>query len=220
MLDDGWKSFLEDQMSSEYGRALKAFVKQERSQYIVYPPPEQTLAAFKLTPLSGIKAVIYGQDPYHGPGQAMGLAFSVPAGQQIPPSLENIYKEYCSDLNVPKPPSGDLTKWAREGVLLLNATLTVREHSPMSHAGQGWEKLTAATIAKVSSDLRDIVFILWGKHAASAIPLIDATKHCVLTAPHPSPLSAYRGFFGSRPFSKTNALLEERGISPIDWILN
>lgn len=208
-------------MEMPYGKSLKKFVREEREQHNIYPPAKATFAAFDLTEFESVKCVIIGQDPYHGFNQAMGLAFSVPIGEKIPPSLDNIFKEYSSDLGVPAPVRGNLEKWAKQGVLLLNTTLTVRAASPMSHAHRGWETLTSKVIKTLSDETSGIVFILWGKHAQSEMTsLIDESKHAIIAAPHPSPLSAYKGFFGSKPFSKTNELLVKYGKEPIDWVLN
>ena len=219
-MDSEWQSLIETYTSGPKGRALKSFVKQEREKYTVYPSAQLTFAAFKMTPFRDVKAVIYGQDPYHGAGQANGLAFSVSPGQKIPPSLDNIYKEYSSDLGYEAPKSGDLSPWASQGVLLLNSILTVREAAPLSHAEQGWEELTSAAIEKLVKERDNVVFILWGKTAGQVAGKIDTARHHIIASAHPSPLSAYRGFFGSKPFSKTNDLLTRNGIQPINWQLN
>jgi uracil-DNA glycosylase len=204
--------------SCKLGGWLRA---QEDAGRTIYPPRGSRLRALELTPLDAVKVVILGQDPYHGPGQAHGLCFSVPEGMRVPPSLANIYKELASDLGVSAPPHGNLEHWARQGVLLLNNSLTVEAGQAGSHAGRGWDAITDAAVAAVASREEPSVFILWGNHArkkAERIPeLRGADRHLVLTAPHPSPLSAYSGFFGSRPFSKTNAFLEANGRGAIDW---
>ena len=183
----------------------------------VFPPASQIFAAFDLCPFSAVKVVILGQDPYHGEGQANGLAFSVAPGIDIPPSLINIYKEIRSDLGTPIPASGDLSRWAEQGVLLLNSSLTVRAHEAASHSAIGWELLTDAAISALSERRSGLVFILWGSHARRKAPLIDRSKHLILEAPHPSPLSAHRGFFGCRHFSKTNEYLRQQGKQEIIW---
>jgi len=183
----------------------------------IYPPKEDIFKALKLTPFRSIKVVILGQDPYHGFNQANGLAFSVNKLVKIPPSLRNIYKELNSDLNIEIPNHGDLTKWAKEGVLLLNSILTVEKDKPASHRNIGWEQYTDSLISQISKEKEHVVYILWGKYAQSKIPLVDQTKHLVISSPHPSPFSARKGFFGSRPFSKTNSWLKENHIKEIDW---
>jgi uracil-DNA glycosylase len=197
-----------------------AKVAAERARGItVYPPAGQVFRALYLVPPSAVRAVILGQDPYHEPGQAMGLAFAVPNGCKLPPSLKNILKEYAEDWKQPPPAQPDLTKWARQGVLLLNTLLSVREHAAFSHRDFGWETVTDAILKAVSLQPHRVVFILWGAPAQAKRPLIDETRHAVLAAPHPSPLSAYRGFFGSKPFTTANRLLAEAGRPPIDWTL-
>jgi uracil-DNA glycosylase len=195
-------------------------VEEERAGKTVYPPRGCRLAALDLTPLDAVKVVILGQDPYHGPGQAMGLCFAVPEGVKVPPSLVNIYKELEADLGIARPAHGDLSKWARQGVLLLNNTLTVEGGKAGSHAKRGWDAITDACVAAVAAREEPAVFILWGSHAqakAQRIEHLRDPRHCVIESPHPSPLSAHRGFFGSRPFSRTNAFLAEHGRTPIDW---
>ena len=189
----------------------------EYSRYVVYPPADDIFNAFSYTPLSEVKAVILGQDPYHGTGQAHGLCFSVRPDVVIPPSLVNIFQELHDDLGCYIPNNGCLEKWAREGVLLLNTVLTVRAHQPLSHEGIGWEEFTDAAIRILSEQDRPIVFILWGGNARRKKEMLHNPRHLILEAPHPSPLSAYRGFFGSRPFSKTNEYLVQNGLDPIDW---
>ena len=191
-----------------------------RSQYqteTVYPPAARIFAAFDACPVDEVKVVILGQDPYHGPGQANGLCFSVAPGVQMPPSLVNIFKEVHDDTGAPIPADGDLTRWARQGVLLLNATLTVRAHQAGSHQGMGWELFTDAVIRELATSRSGLVFMLWGSYAIRKGALIDRTRHLVLTSPHPSPLSAYRGFFGNRHFSQANAWLQSHGKTPIQW---
>jgi len=216
-IEESWREALREEFESPYFSELKNFLKTEKSKYRIFPPGPQIFSAFNLTPLPAVKVVIIGQDPYHGIGQAHGLCFSVPDGVQVPPSLVNIYKELHDDLGIPIPKSGNLEKWAKQGVLLLNATLTVRAGQAGSHQGKGWEIFTD-TVIKTVSDLRaGVVFLLWGKYAQDKKVLIDAQKHYILTAPHPSPLSANRGFFGCKHFSKTNKFLEENGLGAIDW---
>ena len=195
-------------------------MEEERAGKPVYPPRGGRLAALELTPLDAVKVVILGQDPYHGPGQAMGLCFAVPEGVKVPPSLVNIYKELEADVGIARPAHGDLSKWARQGVLLLNNTLTVEGGKAGSHAKRGWDAITDACVAAVAAREEPAVFILWGSHAqakAQRIEHLRDPRHCVIESPHPSPLSAHRGFFGSRPFSRTNAFLAEHGRTPIDW---
>ena len=220
---DSWKAALAPALSREVGRSLKDFLSaQEAAGKAIYPPRGSRLKALELTPLEKVKVVILGQDPYHGPGQAMGLAFSVPQGVKLPPSLRNIYKELASDLGLAMPTHGDLTKWAKEGVLLLNTTLTVEEGKAGSHAGRGWDEVTDACIAAVAAREEPAVFILWGSHAqakAKRIPALQSGRHLVIESPHPSPLSAYRGFFGSRPFSRANQFLQASGLGPVDWTI-
>jgi uracil-DNA glycosylase len=218
-LEESWSIALKDEFDSSYFSDLKAFLKEEKESYRVYPPGSQIFTALNLTSLTGVKAVILGQDPYHGPGQAHGLSFSVPEGVKLPPSLKNIFKELSSDLGVSLPESGNLEKWAREGVLLLNATLTVRKSEPGSHQGKGWEIFTDKIISTISDLRAGVVFILWGKFAQDKERLIDTSKHFIISSPHPSPFSVYRGFFGSKPFSRTNHILQENGLEPIDWDL-
>lgn len=216
-INDEWKDALNAEFSADYFRSLKAFILREKQQFDVFPPGPKIFSAFDRTPLSKIKAVIIGQDPYHGPGQANGLCFSVADGVPKPPSLKNIFKELNQDLGVPTPTSGNLEKWADQGVLLLNATLTVRRGQAGAHQGRGWEQFTDAVIKTVSEKRENVVFILWGRFAQQKIQLIDLDKHHVIQSTHPSPFSARNGFFGSRPFSRTNELLKQHGIDPIDW---
>ena len=216
-MEDSWKALLEDQFQQPYFHALRAFLKQEKSEgQVIYPPGPQIFNAFNLTPFPSVKVVIIGQDPYHGKGQAHGLCFSVADGITPPPSLVNIFKELKNDLDIPIPQSGNLTKWAQQGVLLLNALLTVRANQPASHHGKGWETFTDAVIRTISAKSAGVVFLLWGKFAQEKQALIDTSRHHILKAAHPSPFSA-ANFFGCRHFSKTNALLTTEGRSPIDW---
>ncbi len=221
-LEPGWKSALKSEFEKPYMYELKSFLQQEKSnETAVYPQGGQIFSAFNLTPFDKVKVVILGQDPYHGAGQAHGLSFSVPEGVRPPPSLQNIFKEISTDLNVQIPLSnGDLTKWAKQGVLLLNAILTVKANQAASHQEKGWEKFTDAVIKKLSDEKDGLVFILWGKFAQGKEVLIDGSKHLIIKSAHPSPFSAYSGFFGSRPFSKTNEYLVSKGKEPIDWSLS
>ena len=218
-IDPSWKRVLRDEFEKPYFPKLKAFLLKEKERHTVYPAGPNIFNAFNTTPFERVKVVILGQDPYHGPNQAHGLAFSVQDGVPFPPSLMNIFKELQEDVGCEMPRSGNLTHWAEQGVFLLNTVLTVRAGEAHSHKEQGWEAFTDAVIRTVSEQREHVVFILWGRPAQSKALMIDASKHLVLRAPHPSPLSAYRGFFGSKPFSKTNAYLSEHGIDPIDWRL-
>lgn len=217
IIEESWKRELADQFASPYFEELKNFLIAEKQQFPVYPPGGLIFNAFNLTPFDKVKVVIIGQDPYHEPGQAHGLCFSVQPGTKFPPSLMNIFQELQSDLGIPMPQNGNLEKWAQQGVLLLNATLTVRAHQAGSHQRRGWETFTDAAIARLSMQRSGIVFLLWGSYAQAKIQLIDTSKHFILKAPHPSPLSAYRGFFGCKHFSKTNEILIKNGQIPIDW---
>ena len=219
-LGNDWDIILKDDFSSPSYLALREFLKKEYSTRDIYPPMDKIFACFRLTPFAEVKAVILGQDPYHNPGQAMGLSFSVPEGVQPPPSLVNMYKELYDELGIPPAKSGDLTKWAKQGVLLLNTALTVRAYSANSHRNQGWEIFTDSVIRKLSDGRENLVFLLWGGNARSKKTLIDAKKHLVLECAHPSPLSAYAGFFGCGHFKKTNEYLAAHNIAPIDWNLN
>ena len=216
-IEETWRRHLQTEFDAPYFADLVSFVRQEYQQGRVYPPGRLIFNAFDQCPFDKVKVVIIGQDPYHEPGQAQGLCFSVPDGVQIPPSLINIYKEIEDDLGVKCPPSGDLTRWARQGVLLLNATLTVREHQAGSHQRRGWEQFTDAVIATLSRERDGLVFLLWGSYAQSKRMLIDSSRHLVLQSPHPSPLSAHRGFFGNHHFSQANAWLQSHGQQPILW---
>ena len=213
-----WDDLIYSELEKPYFKDLVSFLKDEDMHHVVLPPKDKRLSCFKLTPYDHVKVVIIGQDPYHNLNQAHGLAFSV-ENDDFPPSLKNIYKELVSDLNVSYPTTGNLTDWAKQGVLLLNTCLTVRIHEPLSHQKKGWEIFTLEVVKKVNEKKDSVVFILWGNHAKSFMKYIDQTKHKVITSAHPSPLSASRGFFGSKPFSKTNQFLEEQGIKPIDWHL-
>lgn len=218
-IEEGWKNALKDEFDKEYFRRLTAFVRGEYAANpgAVYPPGPKIFAAFDASPFDKTKVVILGQDPYHGPGQANGLAFSVNPGVAVPPSLRNIFTEVCADTSAPAPADGDLTRWARQGVLLLNSTLTVRAGSPKSHASRGWEQFTSAAIRALSAQRSGLVFLLWGSDAISKQSLIDPSRHLILTAPHPSPLSAHRGFFGRHHFSQANNWLQNHGQTPIEW---
>ena len=212
-----WAEALRPEFGKPYYRTLFETVGKEYRTSVVYPPADEIFNAFHFTPPEKVKAVILGQDPYHEPGQAEGLCFSVKPGVAVPPSLANIYQELHEDLGCEIPRHGSLVKWAEQGVLLLNTVLTVRAHQANSHRDIGWEQFTDAAIRVLTERDQPIVFILWGRPAQRKAPMITNPKHLVLQAPHPSPLSAYRGFFGSRPFSKTNAFLVENGAEPIDW---
>ena len=212
-----WKSLLSDEFHKPYFQELIAFVKREYKTQTIYPRGGDIFKAFDCCDFSDVKVVIIGQDPYHGPGQANGLCFSVHKGVRIPPSLLNIYKEIQTDLGKPIPLSGDLERWARQGVLLLNATLTVKASVPGSHQNRGWEAFTDAVIKKISDEKAGVVFLLWGAYAQKKGEIIDRNKHLVLMSPHPSPFSADRGFFGCKHFSKANAYLKSKGKGEIDW---
>jgi uracil-DNA glycosylase len=216
-IDNDWLEAIGGEFKKPYYKELYQFVKKEYSTSLIFPKPEDIFNAFHFTPLHEVKVVILGQDPYHNDGQAHGLSFSVPRGVDIPASLQNIYKEMHDDIGTYIPDNGNLEKWAKQGVLLLNTVLTVRAHQAASHQGHGWENFTDAVIQAVNKEDRPIVFILWGTPARRKKIMLDNTKHLVLESPHPSPLSAYRGFFGSRPFSQTNEFLIKNGEKPIDW---
>jgi uracil-DNA glycosylase len=218
-IEESWKQLLYGEFESEYFTALKTFLVEEKTKYIIYPPGKLIFNAFDSTPIDNVKVVILGQDPYHGQGQAHGLCFSVQHGVKPPPSLVNIYKELNTDLGIPIPSHGCLENWAKNGVLLLNATLTVRANNPRSHFNKGWEKFTDAAISQISKTKEHIVFFLWGNDAKLKEPLIDQSKHLILKAAHPSPFSALNGFFGCKHFSKANAFLQSKGIAPVDWNL-
>ena len=215
-LEPGWLSLLKEEFGKDYFIKLKQFLLEEKATHRVFPEGSLIFNAFNLTPLDKVKVVILGQDPYHGFGQAHGLCFSVPTGVKAPPSLVNIFKEIRDDVGIPIPSTGNLTFWAQQGVLLLNATLTVRENQAGSHQKKGWEIFTDTVIKKLSDNKSGLVFLLWGNYAKNKIDLIDANKHHILTAPHPSPL-ARGGFFNCKHFSKTNEFLKQQGQEPIDW---
>ncbi|MCI7493272.1 MAG: uracil-DNA glycosylase [Lachnobacterium sp.] len=218
MLTNDWSLALKDEFNKPYYRDLYRFVKEEYSTKVVYPPADDIFNALHLTPLKDVKVLILGQDPYHNEHQAHGLSFSVlPDQKDIPPSLQNIYKELQEDLGCYIPNNGYLKKWADQGVLMLNTVLTVRAHEPNSHQGRGWENFTDAIIQAVNQKDEPVVYMLWGKPAQSKIPMLTNPKHLILKAPHPSPLSAYRGFFGCKHFSKCNEFLSQNGLEPIDW---
>ncbi len=220
-IEESWKSALMEEFSRPYFSDLKKFLENEKNTgQIIYPPGSNIFSAFEKTPLEKVKVVILGQDPYHGTGQAHGLSFSVPHNHPIPRSLNNIFKELKDDLNIDIPSTGNLEKWAKQGVLLLNATLTVRANQPGSHQNKGWENFTDSVIREISARLNGVVFLLWGKFAQAKEVLIDTTKHFILKAPHPSPFSADRGFFGCRHFSRTNEILIREGKEAIDWSLD
>lgn len=212
-----WASRLQGEFEAPYFTSLVSFVKEEYGQHTVYPPGKEIFRAFDACPFGQVKVVIVGQDPYHGPGQANGLCFSVRPGQTLPPSLVNIFKEINTDLGKPMPSDGDLERWSRQGVLLINATLTVRASSPGSHQKRGWETFTDAVISTLSGECDSLVFMLWGRYAQNKGAIIDRNRHLVLTAAHPSPFSVHQGFFGCRHFSKANQYLQSKGLTPIDW---
>ena len=217
MINNDWLTELEPEFHKPYYAKLFQFVKEEYNSTQIFPPADDIFNAFHLTPLSQVKVVILGQDPYHNVGQAHGLCFSVRPEVDIPPSLVNIYKELQDDLGCRIPNNGYLVKWASQGVLMLNTVLTVRAHMANSHRGKGWEEFTDAAIAALNKQDRPIVFILWGRPAQTKERMLNNPNHLILKAPHPSPLSAYNGFFGSKPFSQTNRFLEEHGVTPVDW---
>lgn len=216
-IEPGWKKELEKEFDSKYFKELAEFVKNEYKSGTVYPPPKFVFRAFELTPFEKVKVVILGQDPYHGTSQANGLCFAVDKGVVLPPSLQNIYKELKDDLGVEIKKTGDLLGWAKQGVMLLNSTLTVRAHQAGSHQNKGWEEFTDSVIRVLSEKRENLVFILWGNYAQNKGEVIDETKHLVIRSPHPSPFSAYSGFFGSKPFSKCNVYLMANGIEPVEW---
>ncbi|MEO7531422.1 MAG: uracil-DNA glycosylase, partial [Sediminibacterium sp.] len=217
-IDPSWKKVLKQEFTKPYFLQVATHLKTERATgAVVYPPGQLIFNAFNTTPFDEVKVVILGQDPYHNPGQAHGLSFSVPDGVPAPPSLGNIYKELLSDIGMPIPKTGNLTKWAKQGVFLLNAILTVRANEPASHAKIGWMDFTDAVIKKISAEKKGVVFLLWGKFAQEKQGLIDETRHAVLKASHPSPFSADKGFFGCKHFSKTNSLLMAQGLDAVDW---
>ena len=217
-IETSWKEALKGEFGQDYFKTLRKFVKDEYSHGIIYPAPRNIFRAFELTPFDKVEVVILGQDPYHGQNQANGLCFAVNPGVQVPPSLQNIFKELEADVGSVKNKTGDLERWAKQGVLLLNATLTVRAHTAGSHQGKGWEEFTDAVIRTLSEDKENLVFILWGNYAKAKGAHIDRTKHCVIESAHPSPFSAYSGFFNSKPFSKANQYLAEHNKKPIEWL--
>lgn len=217
MIENDWKPAISKEFKKTYYNQLYKFIKEEYNTRQIFPPSDDIFNAFHFTPLSQVKVVIFGQDPYHNEGQAHGLCFSVKPEVEIPPSLVNIYKELKDDLGCYIPNNGYLVKWAKQGVLMLNTVLTVRAHQANSHKGKGWEEFTDAAIQILNKQDRPIVFILWGRPAQMKRNMLTNEKHLILEAPHPSPLSAYRGFFGSKPFSKTNEFLKKNGLDPIDW---
>lgn len=220
-LEPGWRSVLATEFEKPYMQELKKFLRAElEAGKTIYPRPSEYFAAFNTTPFDQVKVVILGQDPYHGPGQAHGLCFSVQPKMRIPPSLQNIFKELERDLKIAPPSNGTLTKWAKQGVLLLNATLTVEAHQAGSHQGKGWETFTDRAIQALSEKKTGIIFVLWGSFAQKKAALIDSRRHLILQAPHPSPLSAHRGFLGCAHFSQINDRLRSQGVAPIDWNLN
>ncbi|MFA6924063.1 MAG: uracil-DNA glycosylase [Bacteroidales bacterium] len=218
IIEESWKALLLNEFQSDCFFALKNFLVGEKAKYVIYPPGSLIFSAFNYTPFEKVKVVIIGQDPYHGKGQAHGLCFSVQKGIKPPPSLVNIFKEIQSDLGIPLPAHGCLENWAKQGILLLNATLTVREGQPGSHQKKGWEQFTDAAIKAISEKKQGVVFLLWGNFAIAKETLIDSTKHHILKAAHPSPYSA-TGFFGCKHFSKTNEILRQQGLEEINWIL-
>src|ERR1051326_367733 len=217
VINESWKVVLEKEFHSDYFKSLKEFLVEERKKNVVYPPGSRIFAALNHTPFDKVKVVIIGQDPYHGAGQANGLCFSVSAGIQQPPSLQNIFKEIHDDLGIPIPKTGNLEPWAKQGVLLLNATISVRANQAGSHQKKGWENFTDAIIKALSEKRKGLVFLLWGRFAQAKENLIDKTKHHILKAPHPSPFSVHSGFFGCKHFSKTNELLKQEGLGEINW---
>ena len=219
-IEESWKVALFAEFQKDYFKSLKEFLVEERKKFIIYPPASRIFAAFNYAPFDKVRVVIIGQDPYHGPGQANGLCFSVSDGISQPPSLQNIFKEINADLGIPIPKSGNLEPWAKQGILLLNASLTVRANQAGSHQKYGWEEFTDAAIHSLSEKRKGLVFLLWGKFAQAKEILIDTTKHRVLKAPHPSPFSVHSGFFGCKHFSKTNELLKKEGLEEIDWELH
>lgn len=216
-IEPSWHEVLREEFEKPYFAGLVQFVKLQYANFVCYPPGKLIFNAFNQCPFDKVKVVLIGQDPYHEPGQAQGLCFSVGDGVKFPPSLRNIFAEIQSDLGIEVPQSGDLTRWAKQGVLLLNATLTVREHAAGSHQNMGWETFTDEVIRKVSEGRDNVVFMLWGSYAQSKAKLIDSSRHCVLKSAHPSPLSAYRGFFGNHHFSICNQYLQQHGMEPIQW---
>lgn len=218
-IEESWKQVLYEEFNADYFVGLKSFLVNEKKKHTIFPPGQEIFAAFNYTSFNNVRVVILGQDPYHGPHQANGLCFSVKDGIRKPPSLQNIFKELHSDLGYPIPESGNLENWAKQGVLLLNATLTVRASQAGSHQNKGWENFTDGVISKLSANKNNLVFILWGKYAQNKESMIDSNKHYIIKSPHPSPFSADRGFFGSKPFSKTNEYLKQSNQAEINWEL-
>lgn len=216
-IEESWKQHINEEFRKDYFKKLVSFLKDEYREQIVFPPETKIFHAFNLCPFERVKVVIIGQDPYHGPGQAHGLCFSVSDGLSFPPSLRNIFKEIQNDLGSPLPESGDLSRWAKQGVFLMNASLTVRAHQAGSHQKKGWETFTDAVIKKIATEKENVVFLLWGAYAQKKAEFIDPSRHLVLKSVHPSPLSASRGFFGNRHFSKTNKYLTKNRLDPIQW---
>ncbi|WP_321438248.1 uracil-DNA glycosylase [uncultured Bacteroides sp.] len=216
-IEESWKKHLAPEFEADYFSRLTDFIREEYTRYTVYPPGKLIFNAFNSCPFDKVKVVIIGQDPYHEPGQAHGLCFSVNDGVPFPPSLQNIFKEIESDMGTPAPASGNLTRWTEQGVLLMNATLTVRAHQAGSHQRKGWEEFTDAAIRHLAEEREHLVFILWGSYAQKKGAMIDRNKHLILSSAHPSPLSSYRGFFGNKHFSKANNYLQEHGKEPIVW---
>ena len=220
LAESSWKALLDSELEKPYIKELEEFLDEEQKHYTLYPSEQNVFHAFSLTPFEDLKVVIIGQDPYHGASQAHGLAFSVQGDTPLPPSLRNIFTEYSDDLHLPYPKTGDLTHWAKEGVFLINAVLTVRAAQPASHRAKGWERFIDKVISIINEKKEGVVFVLWGADAQKKAVLIDEIKHLILKAPHPSPLSSYRGFFGSKPFSKINEYLTCKGLKKIDWNLS
>jgi len=218
-MHESWKRLLADEFTKPYFKDLTEFVRKEREQHVVFPTSSQVFEALRLTPFDETKVLILGQDPYHNAGQAHGLSFSVPRGMEPPPSLQNIYKELTQDVGFKPPSHGCLTYWAEQGVLLLNSVLTVRAHTPGSHRGKGWEFFTDAIIRKLDARKRPLVFVLWGAYARKKVEFIDPNRHLIIESPHPSPMSARSGFFGSQPFSQVNSGLKSLGVAPVTWQL-
>ncbi len=219
LMPEDWRTCLDAEFAKPYFVELEEFVADERESETIYPPEDEVFSAFSLTPYDQVKVLILGQDPYHGPGQAHGLSFSVKPGIKIPPSLRNMYKELHADLGLEIPKSGNLIPWAKQGVMMINAVFTVRHKKANSHKNQGWEQFTDAVIRKVNEKEQRVVFVLWGSYAKKKARLINTDVHAIVQSAHPSPLSARYGFHGSKPYSQTNAILEEAGLSPIDWSL-
>ncbi len=219
-LEKSWKNILSDEFSKEYFQKLTTFVKSQYTQKTIFPHPKNIFRAFNQCPFDMVRVIIIGQDPYHGDGQAHGLCFSVPKNIKAPPSLVNIYKEIAQDIGIEMPTSGNLNSWSKQGILLLNATLTVEAHIAGSHQNKGWEKFTDSAIKLLSNKRDNLVFLLWGAYAHKKSDLIDEKKHLILKAPHPSPLSAHRGFLGCRHFSKTNKFLASKNLGEINWDIN